>query len=112
MMLLFSQLRVGDSILSEDNSKLRGFLALQIQEKPMFIPYDLTKNLEISDPVTSNFLANPSILWSNKFESTIEYPNSINNGDRPLKKSRLKVYFLTSTKLPIGSTSSDNPISS
>lgn len=101
----------GDSILSEDNSKLRGFLTLQIPE--MYILNDLTKNLEISDPVASNFLANPSIAWSNNFESTIEYPNSINNGDSTLKKNGLKAYFLTSTKLPIGSTSSsDNPTSS
>lgn len=103
-----------DSMLSEDNRKLRGFLVLQIPKKPMFIPYDLTKNLEISDPVTSDFLANPSIEWSNKFESTIEYPNFINDGDSPLKnKNDLKAYSLTSTKLPTGFTSSsDNPTSS
>lgn len=103
-----------ESMLSEDNSKLRGFLALQIPTKPMFIPYNLTKSLEISDPVTSNFLANPSIEWSNKFASTIKYPNSINDGASPLKnKNDFKVYSLTSTKFPTGFTSSsDNPTSS
>lgn len=41
----------------------------------------------------------------------IEYPNSINDGDGPIKnKTDLKPYSLTSTKLPIVPTTfSDNP---
>ncbi|KAM5336901.1 uncharacterized protein AAES06_010005 [Glossophaga mutica] len=94
-----------DSMLPEDNNKSRGFLALPIPEKPRFVPNALGKNLEISDPVTKNFLANSSIIWSNMFKSIMEYPSSINGRDNPIKnKTDLKHYSLTSTKLPTGST--------
>lgn len=100
-----SRYEEGDSMLPDDNSKSRGFLALPVPEKPMFIPNALSKNLEISDPVTNNFLANSSTVWSNMLKSIIEYPSSINDGDNPIKnKTDLKHYSLTSTKLPTGST--------
>ncbi|XP_035877552.1 uncharacterized protein LOC118499675 isoform X2 [Phyllostomus discolor] len=89
---------------TENNNKSRGFLALPIPEKPMFIPNALSTNLEISDPAAKNFLANSSVLWPNMFKSIIEYPSSINGGDNPIKnKTDLKHYSLTSTKLPTGS---------
>lgn len=100
-----SRYEEGDSVLPEDNNKSRGFLALPIPEKPTSIPNALSKNLEISDPVIKNFLANSSIIWSNIFKSIIEYPSPINGGNNPIKnKTDLKHYSLTSTKLPTGST--------
>lgn len=101
----------GDSMLPEDNIRSRGFLTLQILEKAMFIPNISTENLEISDPLTNTSLANSSTALSNMFKTMTDYPNSINDGDNPIKnKTDLKPYSLISTKLPIGSTTfSDNP---
>lgn len=101
----------GNSMPPEDNIGSRGFLALQIQEKSMFNPNASTENLEISDPVTNNSLVNSSIALSNMFKTMIEYLNSVNDGDSSTKnKTDPKPNSLTSTKLPISSTTfSYNP---
>lgn len=61
----------GDSMLLEDNIRSSEFIALQIPETSVFILNALPKNLEISDPVANNSLANSSISWSNMFETMI-----------------------------------------
>lgn len=100
-----------DSMLPEDSIRSKGFLLLQIPKKVIFIPNVSAENPEISDPVTNISLVNSSAALSNTFKTMIEYPNSINDSDSPIKnKTDLKPYSLISTKLPIVSTTfSDNP---